>query len=105
MPLKPCRILLKVFYAIGVIPNFVIFEKAIQFITGLEAEKQTGLVCRKRTRSIALDGECFQSFARRGSVPCQVVRELNSDLHGFKSTKKQWRSTGYRIRVNRQIYR
>jgi hypothetical protein len=64
------------------------FEKAIQFVTGLEPQEQAGLVRRERTGSITFDGKGFQSLPCWIGVLGQVVGKLDGDLHARRIAEK-----------------
>jgi hypothetical protein len=82
----PCElsrgVLLQVLNAVGVVPDLVLLEKAIQLITSLEAQEQASLIGKQNTGSISFDGEGFQRFTCCVRVLGQVVGKLDGDLHG-----------------------
>ena len=73
MPFKPRCILLQIFDAVGVVPNLMLLEKAIQFGAGLEPQQNSGLIGRERTGSISFDGQSLQSLSCWIGILGQVV--------------------------------
>jgi len=73
----------KVGRIISMIVNWPVLQESFELKTR-QSKQLTRLKMRERSLAVSLDGQCFQGFASRIRVLCQVVRKSHGDLHPLK---------------------
>ena len=65
------------------IVSLALDQKIIEFKTR-QPEQLASLVMGKRPRAVAFDGESFERLTAWIGMLSNIIRQLDSDLHGFR---------------------